>query len=906
MAQRGFRVETVSRVVAYPVHAKFPFPKRPYIAHTEFITELARGATVQNRFLCPDEEANFTPTEETENNTNAKVEYHAQGDFALAKPLFIPHNNTVVGKTVESTQHNTNLPGFSWIEQEVGGRLQHLSGSALLAPWVQTLWTRAPALSVGYKHMISDPGSNGTRHDYVPSENKIKLAVTTDNDGSSDLKHQGLFLHVGAQLDARTERWVRDGDSWRRNFEMPANDAKEPFYLIDLGIGDDDGVKKYVKLYYDLTGELKIRTSTTAGHDELARLVQETKSSVALGSIAGQADYGHLGYYGWNGVGNALGKMLEVSLIGGILRVAEGGHAMPVANAEMDNDDPSHYIRSVTVYGEGVRNINVAASPMLFPIKSEWVSPEIDFGFRHEENLDSIIHYGFPATTVDGMPHSKITDTDDQLEVSVDIKYCTPTSAMFRLKWEYPEALATGQYKRVKYTDRTIPVKAVSLIGKEILNDPYGQPVLLYPETVQVNQNFNTQDLTITSDAVLTFNSFKSLAWYDNRAPDVYWGEWVKKNGHIAVEIDTMVNFYEDNEYPTDGATPFFSSGWKRIFTGYANTQSIMSMEQGGKFHYTMKCFDRSIAMQSPQFYLPWADGWNIYYFGAFMANIAGVKRGVSGDTDIKFRDYVPETPFGDAGNEMAPEPTYFLPVGMGAAPMLRFPSGTTPWAALSTVATTAGFLRYFDVEGKFQIEKFRLKSEDPVPFRVFGIVDNLENPTASNQRFANAVWNGQVTRDLLGVRNSVVLIGIDIYRNNEPLVTKVPANDDLNPSVYPPEGNLTIWDETVGNYVGYPNRFVSYQNIFADANFIERAGRDFHSVMSIPGYDAVFMTWHQNDVYPNYRVGIFDRRTGLYDVESGSYMEMMVTNVSHFIRKGYAHTSLGVKFVPPTVNEGA
>jgi hypothetical protein len=182
-------------------------------------------------------------------------------------------------------------------------------------------------------------------------------------------------------------------------------------------------------------------------------------------------------------------------------------------------------------------------------------------------------------------------------------------------------------------------------------------------------------------------------------------------------------------------------------------------------------------------------------------------------------------------------------------------------------------------------------------------MVDNLENEVTENNRAANAVWSGSVTRDLSDVRNEVILIGIDMFRSNAPVVTKFPEGNEPNPSVYPPPEAVSIWDATGGNHLGFYNRFVSIQNLFVDQDFTDQAGQSYFNIMSVPGIDSVITTWLQPDIYPEHRIGVADRRSGLYDIVSGSYLELMVTGVSHYVRKGFGQTTIKTRYVPPTVN---
>lgn len=909
------RVENLVRVKAYPVHTLFPYPLTPAVSHTEFITHL-------------DRKANPRPE-------NADVEMSRNGEFASGKPIDVPHNNVIDGEEGIITTHggffNENLPMIKWIKalsESATIGFVAADPEGLLAPWIDTAYCQEPAVAIRMKHQVVDPTNPNTRRSYIWEDNVVDLDITdVPDDGSTQLYCQGFTLLCGIGLDARNEIWTRQGDGWQLTYEQPADGTAEedlPYYYIDIGIGTATEIKKYIKIHYPYVGSPYIKLSDEPGNT--GERIMVIRPSQNLGDKYKNQDYGYSGYNAWNGVASAHGSMIDFRYVGGFIEFSEGGLSRPLIRTEIKSTDEEkcYFIRSVKIHGEGVREGQVAINPHVFPSDFEYVSPVINFGYPHRKDIESIVHYAYPfGYTEEGLPKTLIEpkDGDDPGVATVEYIYeeelrddngnivyeeadpdvpvmvdLGPNQVKFRLKVDHSP---TGTYSGKTFTYMSIPVRAVTLKLKETLSETFGSPVELFAEEVQVNQQFNISDLTITSSAQLKFNAFKSLDAVDSRAQPWYWGEFANKNGLIALEIEMMVQFYEPGSY-----TPYYSSDWTRVFTGYGNARSVAKMEQGGKWYFIMSCVDRDVAMNSPLFYFPWCDGYNIYAFAALCANAGGVKRGSSaGDSDLVFRDYVPENPYLDMGNPEGDEATYFLPVGSGGAPLYRFPGGTTPKAALGTLASQAGYLRYFNVYGKFNIQKFRFQLDNSVPYRTFGIVDNMENDVATDQRAANAVWEGTVTRDYLDIRNSVTLIGLDMFRSNQPNISQQPEVNEENRSVYPPAGAETIWDETAPNYLGFFNRFVSYQNFFFDQEFTDKASLSYYSIMSVPGLDVAFTTWLQPDIYPLHRIGIFDRRTGLFDIMTGTYLELMVCGVSHVVRKGGGSTSMQCRWVPPSMN---
>lgn len=438
------------------------------------------------------------------------------------------------------------------------------------------------------------------------------------------------------------------------------------------------------------------------------------------------------------------------------------------------------------------------------------------------------------------------------------------------------------------FADETVAVRAVSIHWDEVLRNMPGIGVELYPEDCLIHHQFSLDDLNIQSKATLVFNNYRELASvYGDRfptAPQMFWGEWSAYNGLFAIEIDVMTQMFSTE---SGGDTLVYQSPWRRQFTGYANVESTTVRQQGGRTVYVMECQSRELPMMSAKMALPWMDGWNEYYAAAYLANISGVKRGTLTDTDLAFRDRVPASPFDDSPGGGA----YFLPMGDGGMPLMKPAVGSKPWEFLGRIGRNSGFVRYFDVDGKFHWEKFDPAAQKP------DVVLYVDFHAHSGFQAENAVFEGSVHRSLRDVRNKVAVIGIDAAG---PLWFPVVSVRTDTTSLY---GNHSIfWDmlDPIANFMGFESAFVWADSQFANLPYAARAADEVFRVMRMPNASGRFTSWINLDIAPGTWLGVVDVHAGTFNRVSGDFLPLLTTGVTHHIRKGAPPTTTSTtRYIP-------
>lgn len=434
-------------------------------------------------------------------------------------------------------------------------------------------------------------------------------------------------------------------------------------------------------------------------------------------------------------------------------------------------------------------------------------------------------------------------------------------------------------YPTADYSDATVALRSVSIAFPEVLRSRLGRPVMLEPESVIVNQSFNISDLSVTTTASLTFNNFKPLGDVYENAPDVWWGEWSNYSGVVAIKVEAIVNEYDDASGDLIG-----SSGWVPLFTGYGNIENTIGVGSG-KSQYTMQCVGRELSMMQSSFNLPWMDGWNEYYAVAYLANSNGVKKGTPGDSDLDFINQVPPDPYNDSPGGGA----YFLPMGNGGTPLQKFASGSKAWQVLGKMAVQSGFVRYFDAYGKLHWEKF---NPEPVAPEIIFTVDYFA-PEPFDAK--TVIFDGQVKRNLSGVRNQTTIIGVDAHG---PLWLPTVSHRSDAASIY--EDRASIWEESTANYLGFKSSFVWIDSQFANRQYTAEAADRIHALMRIPDIQGSYNSWLNLGVYPGRWVGLVDVKSGLYDRFNGLYLSMLVMGASHIIKRGQVPTtSMRLRYIP-------
>lgn len=833
-------------VRCWPVHSKFRFPVSPAFSFTDNLGEQPRNAF------------------------DDSSEWHFDLECGVAYPAFIavPHNNYVTNEDPITTPawYNTNLPTLDWVRYKCQGRLKWMGGN-YKAPGLRAAWTSEPARAIYYAYAPTNTGSS-TRYNFNSSDNQIELWTQT-------FSSIGFHLQVAFELEPRDIHWTTVGGAYKETFVNPANSKELPYFEIKFRVEDGQGGDPtYYSVVYRSTGTPALYKSTSVA--QRGDKIQDLKLPPGANPPYGASQQGYYGHNGWYSQGSPAGNSFEAKIIAGILKISLGdlnfqlkiGHDNDKADGKSDNQ-----ITRVFVFGAGVKSLQLGCAPLKHLANATLHSREINVGFVPQVAPTFKVHY----------PHSYVVDKNPYPGTTVTV---TPSqSGSIATYTLTANSTVSNVYQGVNYSDIAPIVRSVTINFAEKATSPPGIPIQLSPEDVTVSQDFNFDSLTMTSKARLVFNNFNPISSKVLGYPDIFWGELANYSGAMAVEIDATIYYFNTN------GTLEAVNGPVRLFTGYAALKSQTTTGQGGQSKHTIYCFGREVSMQSVKNFIPWTDGWNIYYAAAYVANSNNVYKGDVQDSDLAFRHLVPNDPYEDSPGGGA----YFLPVGTGGYPLMKAPGGESGWATMSRIGKQWGYYYFFDNYGRFNFDKYELVNAN-APYRVFTIVDGLYGGT--NPTPTDAVLNGVVDRNLLDVRNRIVVVGIGAYSREYGGVPILAYRTDQG-SIEAP-GAQTGLDFTQGNYLGFPNYFTWADSQFATYRYIEDAAQRLYDVMRIPSVTLGMTTWCQPDVFPGKRLGFYDLRTGAYDRMAGGYLEFMVASVNHRFAKGSPPISeIACRYIP-------
>src|SRR5262249_21834153 len=139
--------------------------------------------------------------------------------------------------------------------------------------------------------------------------------------------------------------------------------------------------------------------------------------------------------------------------------------------------------------------------------------------------------------------------------------------------------------------------------------------------------------------------------------------------------------------------------------------------------------------------------------------------------------------------------------------------------------------------------------------------------------------WSGQVSRDLLEVRNHVTVIGVNAWG---PLWDPIVSHRWDEGSIFGAGG--TIWDGTQNNFVGFENSFVWMDSQFASLEDSSDAADATINVLKLPVIDSDYTLWPQIDIFPGMWVAYYDRRSGAYDAATDSPFYLSFFVITHTI----------------------
>lgn len=854
----SYKVATDFRVIASPVRSKFPRILQPQF----FISDLPweKGGQNWGKSYWPSEPGYGTTDKgELPDTEVGTMEADAIAQCCYARPIIVPHNNKCAGNYTFSSDYNPNLTEFWW------------KTTSILNANVDEMGMD----SRERYSAIHGEGSGSTTISYLEMENR---------DAMSWKGFWGMIEQVPFTADP-----TRAGGGAYPNW--PNESDLRGYTEVRFKIASTDDTNLYPRdtadfvIVFELTGHPKVYRCWDVGFTE-RELLQDMKPASSFGATAMGITHKGPDQYGVtqnSPYPRSHPIFFEVRFMAGLLQIKIDSAEIPFTynlceyNSELTGQQPLTHIKAIRVIADDFLTFNFAVHPMKFRADAVQRSQPFTLGFTPiAGGVLDIRDDPTEAGPWDGNPDS--TSIYPEL-------YEEGSQCRYKVTISNP---IEGTYNGIDYSPVTHAYRCVNICYQEVYELNGGQDVELYPEDIQVSHSFNPSELTVTAGATLTFNNFNFMDRLYPLANEEFWGEWANKSGAIAIYIDVRMNWKED--------AVNYVGAWTRIFTGYGNLRSSTSLIGGGQSKYVMQCYSRDVAMVKQVWNCPWMDGWNHYYAASYMANQGGVRIGDYVNTDLAFRKSVPLDPFSPSPVLPVGQPDYFLPMGTGGSPLMSFQGGASPWQILSRIGKPRGFMRYFDVFGKLHYEKF--KPEVPgAPVRWFQARDkDTSNPISDPPTVA--IFNGQVNRDLLEVRNKVTIIGVDAFG---PMWNPIVAHRVDELSIDCP--SMTIFDPTVFNFVSFDNGLVWMDSIFANEEFAYAAADETFNWLRYPAITAQFSTWMQPDIFPGSWIGINEWKSGLTDGISRVSMALLVMSIGHHIHMGQPPTSsISCRMVPKTL----
>ncbi len=478
----------------------------------------------------------------------------------------------------------------------------------------------------------------------------------------------------------------------------------------------------------------------------------------------------------------------------------------------------SYTIRAVWVEWSNYEMFSCQVYPLLFESEGEVEYGDHVLGFVPTED---------PTVRVRERG-SRPSDTDVEVEFDENA----------REEARYTLRLTSTPASGSQYGSKTPLVQAVELEYEEQEESVIDFPLMLYPNEVQVSSQFDVGRLQVRSRAQLRLQD-------PDGSVARYWGA----RGHHAIQIE---GYRTVSEIPSDDSI---------LFTGYLNRQMSVGSDSAGLQTVQLLAEDRTCQLAQPRWWIAWMDGWNVYYAMAYLAALGGIRR-----EQLGFQSLVPENPYDEVPSS---EPAWFLPVGGAGTPLTRF-SGVNLWDAMSRIASTIGYVLYFDHQGFLQFHKFRV----PAGFdRIYREV--TDHPDELIQTI-------QYHRDLSQVRNQITVVGLDAYA---PMWL---------PTVSHRVDSQSLTNFNAPNYIGYPQPFVWADSQFARLEFARAAAETAFARMRHPYETVSFTTLFT----PSLRVGMILLLECLrLDTVGKRYL---VTQVSHRLwGERFGETQVQARWIP-------
>jgi hypothetical protein len=264
--------------------------------------------------------------------------------------------------------------------------------------------------------------------------------------------------------------------------------------------------------------------------------------------------------------------------------------------------------------------------------------------------------------------------------------------------------------------------------------------------------------------------------------------------------------------------------GMTRRLSGLAGHLSEWTTAPGSE-RYVLHMYDRSVMLKSPAGVivanLPYMDGWCIYKAMRYLANYGGI-----GDSSLGF-------PIcnGDIDN---PCGHYLLPWGDEFHPLVRFPGGQYVWDCMQRLQKYCGHCLFFDNAGILRFYEW-VPSTPGLYKKNFTVAPE---PAALNEMFAVSR-----TQDMSGVRNDVMIVGMD--------------PETWQPIVAHDRDEQSITNINAANYMGYPARMVWADSMFCTPEYAGQALDAIFNVARLPANAVHLQGWMQKDLFPLDVIGV-------------------------------------------------
>ena len=849
------RIQVETQVTAYPVHTAFPFPAQPRIAITKYFADGGPYTVVS---------ASGSPYSRPEVNMIAQC---------ISAALFeVPCNNNAIGYSDASlgfNWYNTNYKALTWTVTGATSRFLY-QPEVSNNPWT-TCVSQDGAKAIYFGHATTDSGSPNSRYAYDPTSSGAIFTVNQYNGAA--LKCSGFDLNLYAQLDSSSESWSNTSGEWVSTLSYPSESAARPYCKIRWQINSNYATSQamYLTLVRSLGGTSSLWLSTDSTDGNLIQLLDENNQQ--------SSPSGFLGFYSWGEGPN----LIRARMVGAYFMLYIGSRTIPCAwvpitKREGTNGEPYQYITGCTVTVAGCRALSINAAPLMF--RTDSVA-----GGGGGDSIGDLPPQGLPTTLIHYATYTT-KQYANAVPTTGTILNVTNDGALVYFQLTLVNS-TYGTYNGTDYAMFTPFVYAASAVYNENIHfNTGGTGVSLYPASIDIQETFDPVSLDLHRSATLTFNNYEYVSKLVQSAPSAFWGEIANYTGAMAITIDTITDYYDEHD------NFLGTGGIERMFTGYANLVNTTSIAPGNKSQYIMQCHDRMAAMNDQLQNQPFMDGWNSYYFAAYMFNRGAVMLGNSSNSHMAFFQYIPPTPYEDYGDPSGQ--TYFLPVGPGAYPVWKLAPGTTAKQNLERLGRQIGFMRYFDRQGYAHFEKYQLQSVS-TPYRVFSTVDN--NLLGSNPVYNSGVWNASVHRNLLDIRNRVVVVGYNARPSPGDSQVTLGVQYDPSSVIHDAPTALT---PTSGNFLGFYQSLNWVDSMFGTQAWATTASQEVFTVVKQPAIDGSLVTWYQSDLPLGAYVGLNDIQTGAYDRTSNSYLEFMVVSLNHHLDMASAPTTqIGLRFVP-------